>query len=74
MTMAKNKYGGLCTPRHGAAIGPRGAGFVWWFGIAHRTRTAIASIDSEWLQAGWSINGRRATIKAAVLPARIFYF
>jgi hypothetical protein len=29
MTMAKNKYGGLCAPRHGAAIGPRGADFVW---------------------------------------------
>jgi hypothetical protein len=28
ITMAKNKYGGLCAPRHGAAIGPRGAGFV----------------------------------------------
>ena len=28
MTMAKNNYGGLCAPRHGAAIGPRGAGFV----------------------------------------------
>jgi hypothetical protein len=29
MTMAKNKYGGLCAPRHDAAIGPRGANFVW---------------------------------------------
>ena len=29
MTMAKNKYGGLCAPRHGAAIGPRGADSVW---------------------------------------------
>jgi hypothetical protein len=29
ITMAKNKYGGLCAPRHGAAIGPRGADFVW---------------------------------------------
>jgi hypothetical protein len=30
MTMAtKNKYGGLCAPRHGAAIDPRGADFVW---------------------------------------------
>ena len=29
MTMAKNKYGGLCAPRHDAAIGPRGADFVW---------------------------------------------
>ena len=30
--MAKNKYGGLClcrAPRHGAAVGPRGADFVW---------------------------------------------
>jgi hypothetical protein len=23
MTMAENKYGGLCTPHHDAAIGPR---------------------------------------------------
>ena len=29
MAMAKNKYGGLCAPRHDAAIGPRGADFVW---------------------------------------------
>ena len=37
---------------HGAAIGPRGADFIWCFGIAHRTRTAttlkVVSIDSEW--------------------------
>jgi hypothetical protein len=50
--MAKNKYGGLCAPRHDAAISPRDADFVWWFGIARTTRTAttlkVVSIDSEW--------------------------
>ena len=49
--MAKNKYGGLCAPRHDAAIGPRGADFVWGFGVAHRTRPAttlkVVSVDSE---------------------------
>jgi hypothetical protein len=34
------------------AVGSRGADFVWWFGIAHRCRTAttlkVVSIDSEW--------------------------
>ena len=54
ITAAKNKYFGLCAPRHGAAIGPRGAGFVWGFGIAHTIRTAttskVVSIDSEWQQ------------------------
>ena len=33
INMAKNKYGGLCAPRqlkrHDAAIGSRGADFVW---------------------------------------------
>jgi hypothetical protein len=29
ITMAKNKYGGLCAPRHDAAISPRDADFVW---------------------------------------------
>ena len=29
ITTAENKYGGLCAPRHDAAIGPRGADFVW---------------------------------------------
>jgi hypothetical protein len=29
ITMAKNKYLGLCAPRHDAAIGPLGADFGW---------------------------------------------
>ena len=55
MTMAKNKYGGLCAPRHGAAIGPRGADFVWCMEIiynqnSHNLKSSLNRLRMATLQ------------------------
>jgi hypothetical protein len=43
MTTAKNKYGGLCAPRHGALLLALAVLILYGdlFGIAHTTRTAL---------------------------------